>query len=132
MKNLLSVLFITLLSAQSFAASGSLICTNGVGVRNFTAVLADQVRMECSNGYYAAINGIGVGLLATVGGFIISCIGDSSENLDGTYYGAKMDASFMVGLSGSAYVSKKGICVVGGVNIGLGAGATISTLQIYK
>lgn len=96
------------------------------------AIVADQVRVRCSDGYNVAINGIGVGLrFSMASGFIVSCIGNS-DDLKGNYYGAKADAALLLGVSGAAFVGKKGVCAIGGVSIySFGVGASISSLQIY-
>lgn len=132
MKNLLLALFTVLTGFQSYAGSGAITCSTYKNQINTMLVLADQLRIHCSEGYYAAINGIGIGLQATGGAYVISCIGSTDSDLQGTFYGAKADANLIFGLSGSAYVGKKGVCVVGGANVGFGAGVSISTLQIYK
>lgn len=132
LKIVLSTL-VTFISFSALATGGAITCSTGNGNDNNMVVLSDQVRMRCSDGYNVAINGIGLGLkFGGVSGHVVSCLGDVSD-LSGNYYGAKIDAAIILGLSGAAYVGKKGVCVIGaGSILSGGAGVSISSLQIYK
>lgn len=127
------VFFYAILGLQCLALGSSLTCSNEEISGDSMVILADQVRLKCSDGHYAAINGIGVGLrFGGVSGAVISCIGNFAD-LSGTYYGVKGDVAFIVGVAGSAFVSRKGVCTIGSFHMfALGAGVSISSLQIYK
>lgn len=134
LKIILSAL-VTFIGFSALAGGGSITCSTNAydsSVNNMV-ILADRVIMQCSDGYNVAINGIGIGLrFGGVSGHIVSCIGDVND-LSGNYYGAKADVAFIFGLTAATYVGKKGVCAIGAASVfSFGAGASISSLQVYR
>jgi hypothetical protein len=132
MKNLIVILSLLFISLQSLADAKSISCQGDLSRPDTMVVFADQARLYCSDGYFVAINGIGLGLRIAAGKYQITCHGNAEDNLSGLYLGNKADVSLIAGVSGAYYFGRKGFCTLRAGHTGLGAAASVSSMYIYQ
>ncbi len=138
-KNISLSTLLFLLVSQSWA--DSIICTPDVGSTmrrsplhkdhstNHELMMVESVRADCDDGYSFEISGIGGGLRIGAGGMTITC--PFVENLSGTYAGVKVAGGAVVAFQGGIYVGA-GVCFIGGIEFGIGAGVSLGTLKIVN
>jgi hypothetical protein len=132
MGNLIVILTFLFISTQSFAGMKSISCQGDLYHPDTMVVSVDQARLYCTDGYFVAINGIGLGLRIATGKYQITCHGNTEENLSGLYLGNKTDVSLIAGVSGAYYFGRKGFCTLRAGHTGLGAAASVSSMYIYR
>jgi hypothetical protein len=137
---ILSVVIGSLILFGGTAKAGTLTCTNvessrhlhnhaGWSGANHQILFAESLRGDCDNDYAFEISGVGLGL--RVGSAIISITCPFVENFSGTYGGVKFGGGALFSLQGGMYVGY-GACFVGGIEFGIGAGASLGTLVIVN
>lgn len=127
---------LTLLTSMSSFA-GTISCettTNISDADRSTTLVSDALSGTCINEesgerYLVEIGGLGLTLRENRTEFKVSC--PFKDNLEGTYIGAKMDVSLKKGANAGIYVGK-GVCMLGGIQDGYGAGITGSVMEIIK
>jgi hypothetical protein len=124
-----SLLIVSLISMIGSAQANSLICTMGgyAYEANYQLAVPERINGRCDQGYTFEISGAGAGL--RIGAAVMSITCPFVEDFRGTYYGVKAGGGFALAFEGGAYMGA-GLCVVTGIEFGIGAGVSFGTLKI--
>lgn len=135
-----TLLVIGLLLSSFLAQSGTLNCSSGSHRQeSYGNGLYDIVELYCKDNkshiqYDVVIDGYGLALRSElVGKSNIVCPGLSNQELEGEYFGLKLEVAAVLGLRGGLfYHSSSAFCMITGVDGGLGLSLVGATMRINK
>lgn len=82
---------------------------------------------NCDNNLSISIKGVGLGFRNSGSFIAVLC---SNPDPQGIYYGMKLNADFMAGITAGVFASESGTCLLVGADIGMGASIMGSKLII--
>lgn len=142
--NSLFFIVLTIFSQNSFA--DNIDCKMIMGIQGDDAsysLVMDKLSFDCDeydeskgrvieNAYRVEIEGAGLSIgAAFAGGILVEC--PFQEEIEGTYYGVKVQAAALVGGKLGLFASNDGACMVAAVTgVSAEVGITINSMKISK